>query len=71
MKINPRKPEQTNHELMLATDICREMRISRRTLDDWLASGEILPGTKIGQRLYWRRIDFTKWLNGRFEGAGK
>ena len=60
MKTNLRKTEQTNHDVMLATDICREMRISRRTLDDWLISGEILPGTKIGQRLYWRRNDFTK-----------
>ena len=71
MKTNLHETTQTSHDLMLATDICREMRISRRTLDDWLANGEILPGTKIGQRLYWRRNDFSKWLNDRFEGAGK
>ncbi len=71
MKSNSRKTEQNNHDLMLATDICHEMRISRRTLDDWLAGGEILPGTKIGQRLYWRRSDFTAWLESRFAGGAK
>lgn len=71
MKTNLRETTQTNHELMLAADICREMRISRRTLDDWLASGEILPGTKIGQRSYWLRNDFTKWLESRVSGRGK
>lgn len=71
MKSSPCEITQNNHDLMLATDICREMRISRRTLDDWLANGEILQGTKIGQRLYWRRTDFAKWLELRFKGSAK
>lgn len=64
-----REATQNCHDLMLAADICNAMRISRRTLDDWLANGEILPPTKIGQRLYWRRTDFANWLKLRFEGG--
>lgn len=67
MKTSPSKPTHT-YDLMLAADICRELRISRRTLDEWSANGKILPGKKIGQRLYWRRSDFTKWLEALFAG---
>ncbi len=59
----------SNHDLMMSEDICERMRISRRTLDEWLASREILAGVKIGRRLYWRRTDFEKWLASRFSGV--
>jgi len=59
----------TDHDLLMSEDICNKLRISRRTLDEWLARREILAGVKIGHRLYWRRTDFEKWLASRFAGG--
>lgn len=73
MKTISCKTSQTSAEqpeLLLASDICKLMRISRRTLDDWLYRGDIPAGTKLGQRLYWLRSDFNRWLSAQFEAGG-
>lgn len=48
--------------LLTAEDMLIILKISRRTLDSYLADQVIPPSFKIGRRLYWHREQIERWL---------
>jgi predicted DNA-binding transcriptional regulator AlpA len=47
-----------------------ELQVSRRTLDRWRRLGEGPPITKIGRRVYYRRMSLQQWLCAREQQRG-
>lgn len=43
------------------------MKVSTRTIENWVSSGEMPKPTHIGRRCYWHKIHFDAWLNSRFD----
>ncbi|WP_160794563.1 helix-turn-helix transcriptional regulator [Craterilacuibacter sinensis] len=48
--------------LLTTEDMLAILKISRRTLDSYLADQVIPPPFKIGRRLYWHREQIERWL---------
>ena len=41
------------------------LNVSKRTIDNWLADGSIVPPHNIGRRVYWHPDVFYAWLDKR------
>ncbi len=39
------------------------LNVSKRTIDNWLADGSIVPPHNIGRRVYWHPKVFYAWLD--------
>jgi hypothetical protein len=50
-------------------DLCRELRVTRRSFARWVASGDAPPRLTIARRFYYRRDLVLKWLADREEQA--
>ncbi|MDD2599283.1 MAG: PTS sugar transporter subunit IIA [Kiritimatiellae bacterium] len=52
------------NEIMTIEEVAAYLRVSERTVYDWVAKGE-LPGGKIGTSWRFRRGDIEQWVNDR------
>ena len=50
------------HALLTAEDMLAILKVSRRTLDSYLADRVIPLPFRIGRRLYWHREQIDQWL---------
>ena len=46
-------------------DAARTMKVSKRTIENWIADGTLLAPTAIGRRVYWHPDKFYSWLDQR------
>jgi excisionase family DNA binding protein len=56
--------------LLTAEDMMAVLRVSRRTLDDYLARKKLPKHFKIGRRVYWHREVVEAWLRQLGEAGG-
>jgi predicted site-specific integrase-resolvase len=55
-------------EVVCSKELAEHFSVSVRTLNRWVASGEIPPPTKIGGRCFWRTLDIENLINSKFGG---
>lgn len=48
--------------LLTVEDMIAVLRVSRRTLDDYLAKNKLPKPFRIGRRVYWHRETVEAWL---------
>jgi excisionase family DNA binding protein len=53
--------------LLTKEDLSAKLRVSKRTVENWVASGEMPPPAHIGRRAYWPEEKIESWLRQKTE----
>jgi excisionase family DNA binding protein len=58
-----RTPHLNGEKFLTNHDVCKMLRISSRTLQDWRDTGKI-PFIRIKGKILYKQTDVVEWLNG-------
>ena len=61
---------QDNPEIMTVEEVASYLRVSERTVYDWVTNGE-LPGGKLGTTWRFKRVDVERWVDKRLQTTPK
>ena len=53
-------------EILTKEEVAQRLKVSLRTIENWISSGTILPPVHIGRRCYWSSKEFDIWLESKF-----
>lgn len=53
--------------LFTKEDVCAKLKVSKRTVENWVSLGEIPPPAHIGRRAYWPEETIDTWLRQKTE----
>ncbi len=57
-------------EVLTKKDLCKQLKVSMRTIERWMAEGILPPPLRIGPRSpRWRKAEIEKWMDGRREAV--
>jgi PTS system nitrogen regulatory IIA component len=64
LKNGPEDRIMENSEILTLEEVAKLVRVSERTVTDWVTRGEI-PGGKLGTSWRFRRSEIDRWLNAK------
>lgn len=47
-------------------EVCAQLRVSTRTVENMVKAGEFPPAVKIGKSVYWSETAVLRWQQNRF-----
>ncbi len=47
-------------------DVCAQLKVSPRTIENMVKSGDFPPAVRIGKLVYWSQIALSRWQQKRF-----
>ncbi len=52
--------------LMTKEDVCAQLQVSERTIENMVKAGEFPPPVRIGKRVYWTHFTIQRWQEELF-----
>jgi predicted DNA-binding transcriptional regulator AlpA len=59
-------PQSQLAPLLSKQEICAQLKISLRTIENMVKSGGFPPGVRVGKFMYWSEIAVLRWQQKRF-----
>jgi predicted DNA-binding transcriptional regulator AlpA len=57
-------------EVISKSELLAELKISARTLENWVRRGEFPRGVRVGRRMTWSRSALERWRERRYAFQG-
>ena len=53
-------------EILTKEEVAQRLKVSLRTIENWISAGTIIAPVHIGRRCYWSEKEFNSWLALKF-----